>query len=313
MAQELYRHTVRETDDFSILSAISDNSLFGETDFYKDGRKIVVTREATSFPARPFEKNQQMIPDSQSPEQFTVCAGKMSYKLAKFDEFTMEEMKGKPQLFAWLIDLIEKMHSNVVAETYFPDLIAGMRVEASSKTKGTQAGGVLHKYNLGTPLQPRIIKLNDAGGENSYFRFVMDLQELLEDLDQFRSNEMFIFGDSRIKNNITSTAAQTMQANKLLDSPIFSASGNEIGNKMLNFNFLHHKIMRPSSVNNQKVYPILFGWNKAYAYGAHTHHFQTGGAADLRTTDVYIRAMFMHGGRVVNPDALGVAYITFQQ
>jgi hypothetical protein len=314
MAEGLYRDTTQELDGMEIINHISIPSLFGVRDFIKGNRQIVVTRAAPTIAARPYERNQLLIPDTASAEQFTVCTGKAAYILRKLDRETLIDVMNDPVKMRWLLDLLENMGHGVSRGNFLPELISVIMNESSPRTKGSQAGSIIGKFDMGTVTAPRIIDLSKPSGPTSMAGFVLEIQEMLDNLNQWRSGEMYILGAHQIKLKMIANALNSISANVLSETAIMSSAGKDIGNKLLAFDFIHDPIMRPRHLtnSNQVIYPLIFGHRKATAFAGETESLliQDNGPTD---TSRYIQGLYRYGGRVMTPDAVGVAYIAFQQ
>lgn len=249
---------------------------------------------------RPYEKNQELVPDYVSPEAFCMQICNAAYKALKFDKLDISRIcdRWKPFEESFLHSAYETL-----AETWREYVLNAMILEADAQNKGTHAG-CNRNINLGAPNAPLKVTAE------SFARELSRLKRVLTDRRRWVENEMFIMLPSALwEILVDSPYANALQMGNCVDCSLLVTG--EVPGKILGFNvYIVDSV--PSGVDpatGDIGYYIIAGHKEAFAFIGDLVDGEL--VRPPRYFGIEYQMLAVWGGKAIYPDALAVAYWTF--
>lgn len=247
---------------------------------------------------RPYELNQKMVSDQPTSDSFCITVCDMAYKSIKIDEVSIYRACDNWDAYetgflndAWY-HLSELWHTSV---------LTGMQLQVSSRNLGKNAGryGNIDLGSIGNALHLT---------PDNIVSFFSRMRDVLQDAGRWYDGEMYVI----VPRAMHTLLLETMFAKQLCcntgESVLFKGMR---ASDVLGFTVIETDRMRPvvDPATRRLVYPILAGWNEAYAF--------TGDIIKARLKEmdgafgVTYDMLSVYGGGVIYPEAMAKAYVTF--
>ena len=293
----IYAGTIKDRNfEADMLYHITNSSVLD--DLTRCGQVVQFNKPPRVGSWRPYELNQPMIPDQPTSDSFCITICNMAYKSIKIDEVNIyracEDWEAYETGFlndAW----------RHLSELWHTDCLTGMQLQVSSRNLGKTAGryGNIDLGSVGNPLHLT---------PDNIVSFFSRMRDVLQDAGRWYEGEMFIV----VPRAMETLLLETMFAKQLCcntnDYVLFKGMK---ARDILGFIVASSDRLRPviDPATRRLVYPILAGWNEAYAF--------TGDIIKARlkemekTFGVTYDMLTVYGGGVIYPEALAKAYCTF--
>lgn len=247
---------------------------------------------------RPYEKNQERVYDQPKGGSFCISICNQAYKSIKIDKQDIREMCDNWN--AYETAFLDDAWKNLSA-LWHNDVLTGMQLAVSSNNMGAKAGRYKN-INLGTIGNPIHLTPQDAIG------FFDRLQTTLKQARRWYGGEMFLLAPPAM----TSLLLQSLYEKQMCCDTDSSLIFNGLrARDIMGFTVIETERIEPTvdAATGRLVYPILAGWNEAYAFAGDVVE------ADIdkipHSWGVSYNMLALYGGGVIYPDGLAKAYVTF--
>ena len=264
---------------------------------------VQFTRAPSVGDWKPYEKNQELVPDYISPEAFCLRVCNAAYKSFKFDKLDISRIcdRWAPFEEAFLKATYERL-----AETWRSYVLNAMVLEADPKNKGKRAG-CNKQLNLGAANAP--IKIT---AEN-FARELAKVRRALIDSRRWVENEMFVMIPSALWEVLVDTpyVNQSIIGGNCAGGDCSLLVTGLIPNKMLGFNVFVVDCL-PQVIDEGTgalSYYIIAGHKEAYGFVGDIIEGEI--VRPPRYFGIEYQMLAVWGGKAIYPDALAVAYWTF--
>lgn len=262
------------------------------------GQVIQFNKPPRVGPWRPYELNQRMVSDQPTADSFCLTICEMAYKSIKIDEINIQRACDSWPEFetgflndAWF-HLSELWHKHV---------LTGMQLQVSKRNLGKNAGRY-GNIDLGS-----ISNALHLTPEN-IVSFFSRLRDVLQDAGRWYDGAMYVI----VPRAMSTLLMETMFAKQMCCDPTASVMFRGLkAHDVLGFSVIETDRLRPviDPATKRLVYPILAGWNEAYAFAGEITK------ARLKEMDgafgVTYDMLTVYGGGVIYPEAMAKAYVTF--
>lgn len=265
-------------------------------DLLRCGQIIQFDKPARVGAWRDYELNQELVADQVSPDSFCISICQQAYKSIKFDKTDIYRACNNWEAFedGFLNDAWRQL-----SNAWHHDVITGMLIHASANNSGSKAG----RYNnidLGTLGNPR-----ELSPEN-LISFLSKTRELLTQAGRWYDGEMFML----VPPSFNALVMETAYAKQWCCDPGDSVMVKGMKTPDLNGFKVYEtdKLMPTIDGSGRLIYPILFGWNDAYAFAGDIVEAEINKVP--RSFGVTYDMLAIYGGGAIYPEALGKAFVT---
>lgn len=264
------------------------------------GQVIQFDRPARVGPWRPYEKNQNMIPDQPTSGSFCISICKAAYKSIKIDKLDIH--RACENWDAYETSFLNDVWVNL-SDLWHLEMLAGMQTQGSARNLGKKAGryGNIDLGDAGNPLHLTATNL---------ITFFSRLRTVLDQAGRWYDGEMFIIAPP----SMTTLMLETFFAKQICCDPMDSVLFRGLKAKdILGFTLVESSRLRPvpDPATGRLVYPVIAGWKDAYAF--------TGDIidAEIRHSEgnswgVNYNMLAVYGGGAIYPEGLAKAFVTFE-
>lgn len=260
---------------------------------------VQFTRQPLVGEWRPYEKNQELVPDYVSPDSFTMQVCNAAYKALKFDKLDISQICDRWPAFeeSFLQSAYESL-----AEIFRTWTLEAMVLETAGTNKGANAG-CNRNIDLGAPNAPRQIT-----AENIH-RELARLQRVLVESRRWINDEMFIMIPSALMEVLVdSKYASALEMGNCVDCSIL-VTGLMPG-KIMGFNvFVVDCLPQVVDGTGELAYYIIAGNREAFAFAGDLVEGEL--VRPSNYFGVQYQMLAVWGGKAIYPDALAVGYWTF--
>lgn len=262
------------------------------------GSVVTFQMPATVGPWRPYEKNQALIPDQPSADQFCLSICNAAYKAIKIDKLDIRRACEKWASFE--VSFLKDVWANL-SLLWHTDVFTGMQAHTSARNMGKQAGRY-GNIDLGTV--GNAVALNPG----TIVGFLSRMRDTLADASRWYEGEMFIV----VPRAFSTLLMETMFAKQVCcdtsDSVLFRGMKAE---DIQGFTIVQTDYLRPirDPATKKLVYPIIAGWNEAYAF---TGDIVEAGISEIPNSfGIMYKMQTLYGSGAICPEGLAKAYVTF--
>lgn len=279
-----------------MLYYITNSSVLDE--LTRCGQVIQFNKPPRVGPWRPYELNQHMIPDQPTSDSFCITVCEMGYKSIKVDEMNIYRACNDWDAYeaGFLNDAWRQL-----SELWHNSALTGMQLQVSNRNLGKNAGryGNIDLGSIGNALHLT---------PDNIVSFFSRMRDVLQDAGRWYEGEMFIIVPRAMETLLLETVYAKQLCCNTGELALFKGMR---ASDILGFTVVATDRLRPvvDPATRRLVYPILAGWNEAYAF--------TGDIVRARlkemdaTFGVTYDMLTVYGGGVVYPEALAKAYVTF--
>lgn len=262
------------------------------------GNSIRFFKPVHTGPWRGLELNQEWVLDQ--PQTSSVCIQSCGryYKAIKMDDDVRRAMCDNYEMFeSSMLDNVWLNYSNLAHYK----VLTGMQSVVSDCNRGTRAGR--HRnINLGTYTTPRHLTAQNI------VSFFTQTRGVLDDAGRWYEGGMFMLAPRQMFDLLLHTGFEKQMCCDFNDNILIKGLRAK---DIHGFTMYETARLRSHTDPNTKrvVYPILFGWQDAYAYNG---VIDTSGIDKIPRSNgfyYYWLSTLVHGG--IYPDALALAYVTF--
>lgn len=277
--------------DTTVLAAISNTDYEGEIKGQGDTVNIRTTPNIT---IRDYVKGQNLVVENPDKPKLQLLIDKGEYFACVEDD--IDKVQSDINLMdAWSKDASEQMKIKIdqrVLTDILPDI--------SSVNKGTTAGRVSGAFNLGSSASPLTVTKDGAGGTASVVDLVVDMGTVLDEANCPESGRFLV---------IPARMANLIKKSELKDASITGDSQSIVRNGRLGqidrFTlYVSHNL----NVSSGK-YSVIAGTKMGLTFASQMTEMET-----LRSETTFgdiIRGLQVYGYKVVKPEALTMAVVSF--
>lgn len=249
---------------------------------------------------RPYSQNQEMIPNQITAEGMCLTICNAAYNSIKIDETDI--FWACDRWDTWEKAFLEAIYQRYV-EMMRTWVLTMMVLETSPNNKGAKAG-VHRNINLGAPGAPVVIT-----AENLILHLAR-LQQILKDTQRWKEGEMFII----MPTAFTGTLAMSNYANNSWTGDCapctFGIDGMWskplMGFKVIETTYAPYAVEADGSIG----YYIIAGWSQAFLFAS---DIIQGRLINMQNTfGILYQMLAVWGGKMIYPEAMAVAYWSFQ-
>lgn len=262
------------------------------------GQVIQFNKPARVGAWRPYELNQHMVADQPTSDGLCITVCDMAYKSIKVDKTDIWRACNRWDEFETSFLNDSWYH---LSELWHSSALTGMQLQVSARNLGKNAGryGNIDLGSVGNALHLT---------PDNIVTFFSKMRDTLQDAGRWYDGEMFV---------IVPSAMETLLLETMFAKQLCCNTGENVlfkgmkASDILGFTVISSNRLRPTvdPATRRLVYPILAGWNEAYAF--------TGDIIDARVAEmprsfgVTYDMLSVYGGGVIYPEALAKAYVTF--
>lgn len=293
----IYAGTIKARNwDEDFMPYIANTRVLG--DLTKCGEVMVFEKPPQTGPWREYEANQELINDQVSAESFCLSICGSAYKSLKFERPDIRKACENWNEFetAFLEDAWKNL-----SELWQRDLLTGMSLQVSATNLGNKAGR-FKNFDLGSVGNPVHLE------PTNIVHYLSRLHETLRSTGRWYEGEMFLLVPPAFGTLILQTAYEKQWCCNFGDSVLFKGLR---ANNIAGFRVIETDLVVPSvdPATNRLVYPILAGWNDAYAFTGEIIEAEINKVP--RSFGVTYDMLSVYGGGVIYPEALAKGYVTF--
>lgn len=262
------------------------------------GQVITFSKPARVGPWRDYELNQRLVQDQPTTDEFCVTVCNSAYKSIKIDKMSIHRACNNWEAFeaSFLEDSWRQL-----SEKWHTVALTGMQLQVSNRNLGKNAGkyGNIDLGTVGNPLHLT---------PDNLVSFFTRMSNVLQDNGRWYDGEMYIIVPREMNNLLLETMFAKQLCCNTGESVLFKGMKAK---DILGFTVIESDRLRPTvdRATGRLVYPILAGWNEAYAFTGDIIE------ADLepipQTFGVSYNMLSVFGGGVIYPEAMAKAYVTF--
>lgn len=253
---------------------------------------------------RPYEKNQELVYDQPKGGNFCVSICNEAYKAIKIDKQDIRAMCNNWSAYesAFLDNAWQNLSS-----LWHTDVLTGMQLAVSTRNMGAKAGRYKN-INLGTVGNPLHLVPQQTTGGTTPIAFFDRLQTTLKQARRWYNGEMFLLVPPAMISLLLQTMYEKQMCCDVSGSLMFKGLRAV---DIMGFTVIETDRLEPTidPATNRLVYPIIAGWNEAYAFAGDVIE------ADIReipnSFGVAYRMLSLFGSGVIYPDGLAKSYVTF--
>lgn len=263
------------------------------------GQVITFDKPPVVGPWRRFEKNQEIVHDQPQSGNFCLSICNQSYKSIKIDKQDIRAMSKNWE--AYEKSFLSNAWDNL-SILWHKDVLTGMMLHVSSRNMGVGAGAY-RNINLGTVGNPLHLTPTDV------ISFFDRMKTTLSDAGRWYDGEMFLLVPPAMISLLLHTAYEKQMCCDFSASAMFKGLRAE---DILGFTVVETKWLQPTvdPATSRLVYPILAGWNEAYAFTGDIIEAEIDKMPNTIGGICY-KMLSLYGGGAIYPDGLAKAYVTF--
>jgi hypothetical protein len=277
--------------DATVLAAISNTDYEGEIRQYGDTVNIRTTPEIT---IRDYVKGQALTVENPDKPKLQLLIDKGEYFACIEDD--IDKVQSDIALMdTWSKDASERMKIKIdtrVLTDLLPDI--------SATNKGLTAGRISASFNLGTTGAPLTVTKDGAGGTSSVVDLIVDMGVVLDEANAPEQGRFLV---------IPAKMAGLIKKSELKDASLTGDSMSIVRNGRLGMIdrftiYVSHNL----NVSSGK-YSLIAGHKMGFTFASQMTNMET-----LRSEVTFgniIRGLQVYGYKVVKPEALSQAVISF--
>lgn len=277
--------------DATVLSAISNTDYEGEIKRQGDTVNI---RTQPNITIRDYVKGQNLVVENPDKPKIQLLIDKGEYFACVEDD--IDKVQSDIKLMdMWSKDASEQMKIKIdqrVLTDILPDIHA--------LNKGATAGAVSAAFNLGTSGSPITVTKDGAGGTVSVVDLIVDMGTVLDEANCPESGRFLV---------IPARMANLIKKSELKDASITGDSQSVVRNGRLGMIdrftlYVSHNL----NVSSGK-YSIIAGTKMGLTFASQMTEMET-----IRSETTFgdiVRGLQVYGYKVVKPEALSMAVVTF--
>jgi hypothetical protein len=260
---------------------------------------VQFTRQPLAGPWRPYEKNQELVPEQVTPEGFCMRICNAAYKDLKFDKLDIARICER---FAPFEESLLDSAYQGLAEEWRCYVLNGMVLETSAKNKGNHAGKSCN-IDLGTINAPRVITGVSFGRE------VAKLKRTLQEARRWEDGKMVMILPPAIQELLVeSPYANALQMGSCVDCSLLVTG--QLPGKIVGFDvFVTNAVPAVIDATTQtEAYYIIAAHRDAFAFAGDLIEGEL--VRPSRYFGIEYQMLAVWGSKAILPDAMAVGYWT---
>lgn len=278
--------------DATVLAAISNTDYEGEIRNQGDTVNIRTTPNIT---IRPYVKGQNLVVENPDKPKLQLVIDKGEYFACVEDDIDRVQSDIK-LMDMWSKDASEQMKIRIDQR-----VLTDMLPDISSINKGATAGAVSAAFNLGTTGSPLTVTKDGAGGTASVVDLIVDVGTVLDEANVPEAGRFMV---------IPARMAGLIKKSELKDASLSGDSASPIRNGRLGMIdrftlYVSHNL----KVDTGGKYNLIAGTKMGLTFASQMTNMET-----LRAQTTFgdiVRGLQVYGYKVVKPEALAHAVVTF--
>jgi hypothetical protein len=277
--------------DSTVLAAISNTDYEGEIKGQGDTVNIRTTPNIT---IRDYVKGQNLVVETPDKPKIQLLIDKGEYFACVEDD--IDKVQSDIKLMdQWSKDASEQMKVKIDQR-----VLTDMLPDISALNKGTTAGAKSAAFNLGSSVSPITVTKDGAGGTVSVVDLIVDMGTVLDEANCPESGRFLV---------IPARMANLIKKSELKDASLVGDSTSMLRNGRLGMIdrftlYVSHNI----NVSSAK-YSVVAGTKMGLTFASQMTEMET-----LRSETTFgdiIRGLQVYGYKVVKPEALAMAVVSF--
>jgi hypothetical protein len=278
--------------DSTVLAAISNTDYEGEIRNQGDTVNIRTTPNIT---IRPYVKGQNLVVENPDKPKLQLVIDKGEYFACVEDDIDRVQSDVK-LMDMWSKDASEQMKIRVDQR-----VLTDMLPDINALNKGTTAGAQSAAFNLGTTAAPVTVTKDGAGGTASVVDFIVDIGTVLDEANVPESGRFLV---------IPARMAGLIKKSELKDASLSGEGTSIVRNGRLGMVdrftlYLSHNL----KVDSGGKFNLIAGTKMGLTFASQMTNMET-----LRAQSTFgdiVRGLQVYGYKVVKPEALAHAVVTF--
>jgi len=278
--------------DSTVLAAISNTDYEGEIRNQGDTVNIRTTPNIT---IRPYVKGQNLVVENPDKPKLQLVIDKGEYFACVEDDIDRVQSDVK-LMDMWSKDASEQMKIRVDQR-----VLTDMLPDIGALNKGTTAGAQSAAFNLGTTAAPVTVTKDGAGGTASVVDFIVDIGTVLDEANVPESGRFLV---------IPARMAGLIKKSELKDASLSGEGTSIVRNGRLGMVdrftlYLSHNL----KVDSGGKFNLIAGTKMGLTFASQMTNMET-----LRAQSTFgdiVRGLQVYGYKVVKPEALAHAVVTF--
>lgn len=278
--------------DATVLAAISNTDYEGEIRSQGDTVNI---RTIPNITIRDYVKGQNLVVENPDKPKLQLLIDKGEYFACVEDDIDRVQSDVK-LMDMWTKDASEQMKIKIdqrVLTDVLPDIASG--------NKGSTAGVQSSAFNLGTTASPLSVTKDGAGGTASVVDLIVDLGTVLDEANAPEAGRFLV---------IPARMAGLIKKSELKDASLAGDTTSVIRNGRLGMVdrftlYVSHNL----KVDSGGKYNIISGHKMGFTFASQMTEMET-----IRSESTFgniVRGLQVYGYKVVKPEALAQAVVTF--
>lgn len=278
--------------DATVLAAISNTDYEGEIRSQGDTVNI---RTIPNITIRDYVKGQNLVVENPDKPKLQLLIDKGEYFACVEDDIDRVQSDVK-LMDMWTKDASEQMKIKIdqrVLTDVLPDIASG--------NKGSTAGAQSSAFNLGTTASPLSVTKDGAGGTASVVDLIVDLGTVLDEANAPEAGRFLV---------IPARMAGLIKKSELKDASLAGDTTSVIRNGRLGMVdrftlYVSHNL----KVDSGGKYNIISGHKMGFTFASQMTEMET-----IRSETTFgniVRGLQVYGYKVVKPEALAQAVVTF--
>lgn len=260
---------------------------------------VQLLKQPTMGPWRPYNKNQELIPNQLSGEGMCLEICNAAYNAIKIDKTDIEFACDR--WATWEASFLDSAYKSLT-EMWRDYVLTAMVLETATTNKGSRAG-IDANIDLGAPGAPVPVTSDNIP------RALARLQRVLKDTHRWEDGKMFvILPTAAMETMVTSNYANAMWTGDC--EPCSMAIDGMQKRKLMGFTVIESSHV-PSTLDTTGdiAYYIIAGNIDAYAWMA---DIIEGRLMEMTNTfGIQYQMLAVWGGKMILPDAMAIGYWTF--
>jgi hypothetical protein len=278
--------------DSTVLAAISNTDYEGEIRNQGDTVNIRTTPNIT---IRPYVKGQNLVVENPDKPKLQLVIDKGEYFACVEDDIDRVQSDVK-LMDMWSKDASEQMKIRVDQR-----VLTDMLPDINALNKGTTAGAQSAAFNLGSTAAPVTVTKDGAGGTASVVDFIVDIGTVLDEANVPESGRFLV---------IPARMAGLIKKSELKDASLSGEGTSIVRNGRLGMVdrftlYLSHNL----KVDSGGKFNLIAGTKMGLTFASQMTNMET-----LRAQSTFgdiVRGLQVYGYKVVKPEALAHAVVTF--
>ena len=278
--------------DATVLAAISNTDYEGEI---RNQGDTVNIRTQPNITIRPYVKGQNLVVENPDKPKLQLVIDKGEYFACVEDDIDRVQADVK-LMDMWSKDASEQMKIRIDQR-----VLTDMLPDIHTLNKGTAAGAVSAAFNLGTVAAPVTVTKDGAGGTASVVDFIVDVGTVLDEANVPESGRFMV---------IPARMAGLIKKSELKDASLSGESTSIVRNGRLGMVdrftlYLSHNL----KVDTGGKFNLIAGTKMGLTFASQMTNMET-----LRAQSTFgdiVRGLQVYGYKVVKPEALAHAVVTF--